>query len=583
MERVARVAASVLDAPCTMLAFLGTDRRCFTAGPLPPEWLAHDSGALMRSGLFSRVIDSGKHFVTTDARGDESADVRFAAAELAIAGFAGVPLLAADGSPMGIFCAVDERPREWKPDDVTMLTDLAASVAIEVELRRTLADRERVERQLRHDSLHDPLTGLPNRLFFMQRLSSAVMRARREQDGLFAVLFLDLDNFKLVNDSMGHHVGDELLIAVARRLEECVRGGDVVARLGGDEFALLLERIADARDAALIAERVQKALQSSLKISGWDTVTSASIGVALSSSANEQPEYLLRSADMAMYRAKNAGRSRYEMFNRAMHAEALTRLQTETELRRAIENSNFELQYQPIIALSTGRIAGVEALVRWRHHERGVVSPADFVPVAEETGLILPLGRWVLLQACKQVKEWHTQYPDRPPLSVSVNLSVRQFTQADMVKQVEDVLKETELDPSCLKLEITESVMIDKTDSAQATLAELKRLGVDVHLDDFGTGYSSLSYLHKLPLDAIKIDRALTSHIDTEERPLHLVRTILTLVRGLGLQAIAEGVTTPEQVRRLREMGCAFAQGFLFAKPLTVADAETMISEDPRW
>jgi diguanylate cyclase (GGDEF)-like protein len=417
----------------------------------------------------------------------------------------------------------------------------------------------------------------------MQRLSSAVLRARRDTDGLFAVLFLDLDNFKLVNDSMGHHVGDELLIAVARRLEECVRGGDVVARLGGDEFALLLERIGDARDAALIAERVQKALQSAMKISGTEHVTSASIGVALSSSANEQPEYLLRSADMAMYRAKGAGRSRYEMFNRAMHAEALTRLQTETELRRAIERLDFGLDYQPIISLASGRITGVEALVRWRHHERGIVSPGEFVPVAEETGLILPLGRWVLFEACTQVKEWHRRFPDRPPLSVSVNLSVRQFAQPDIIEQVEEVLTETGLDPACLKLEITESVMIDKTESATATMARLKALGIDVHLDDFGTGYSSLSYLHKLPLDAIKIDRALTSNIDAEERSLHLVRTILTLVRGLGLEAIAEGVTTTDQVRRLREMGCAYAQGFLFARPVGPDDLQSLVEDDPRW
>jgi diguanylate cyclase (GGDEF)-like protein len=548
-----------------------------------PDWLAHDTGALIRSGLYSRVVGAGEPFALTDARLDEHAEIRLAAAELGVAGFLGAPLIGGDGQPLGIFCAFDDRPRSWSESDLAVMRDLAASVGVEVELRRTLAERERVERQLRHDSLHDPLTGLPNRLFFMQRLSSAVLRARRDTDGLFAVLFLDLDNFKLVNDSMGHHVGDELLIAVARRLEECVRGGDVVARLGGDEFALLLERIGDARDAALIAERVQKALQSAMKISGTEHVTSASIGVALSSSANEQPEYLLRSADMAMYRAKGAGRSRYEMFNRAMHAEALTRLQTETELRRAIERLDFGLDYQPIISLASGRITGVEALVRWRHHERGIVSPGEFVPVAEETGLILPLGRWVLFEACTQVKEWHRRFPDRPPLSVSVNLSVRQFAQPDIIEQVEEVLTETGLDPACLKLEITESVMIDKTESATATMARLKALGIDVHLDDFGTGYSSLSYLHKLPLDAIKIDRALTSNIDAEERSLHLVRTILTLVRGLGLEAIAEGVTTTDQVRRLREMGCAYAQGFLFARPVGPDDLQSLVEEDPRW
>src|SRR6185503_8057385 len=287
-----------------------------------------------------------------------------------------------------------------------------------------LAERDAHEQQLRHDSLHDPLTGLPNRAYFMKRLADATKRARRGDGGIFAVLFLDLDDFKLVNDSMGHHVGDQVLTTVARRLEECVRGGDIVSRLGGDEFAILLERIADARDSALVAERVQSALNEPMNIGGYVHVTTVSVGVALSSSAHEPPEYFLRSADMAMYRAKNSGRAKFEMFDRAMHAEALTRLQLETDLRAAFDRQEFFLEYQPIVALPEGRVVGVEALVRWRHAERGVVSPATFVPVAEDTGLIVPLGRWVLREACRQAHEWQQRFQGPRPLTLSVNLSV---------------------------------------------------------------------------------------------------------------------------------------------------------------
>ncbi|MFP5354835.1 MAG: putative bifunctional diguanylate cyclase/phosphodiesterase, partial [Gemmatimonadota bacterium] len=441
-------------------------------------------------------------------------------------------------------------------------------------------ERRRLTDRLTHQAYHDPLTGLPNRARLMRRIEEALQAPAGQRP---ALLLVDLDDFKLVNDSMGHHVGDEVLVRVARRLEECVRGGDVVARLGGDEFAILLERVADARDTAIVAERVQHALAAPTTIGGYEWVTTASIGVVLSSSANERLEYLLRSADMAMYRAKHQGRAHFEMFDRAMHAEALTRLQMETDLRRAVEREDFVLHYQPIVALADGRVHGVEALIRWRHHERGVIPPTDFIPVAEDTGLIVPMGRWALREACAQVKAIEERLPALAGLRLSVNLSVREFAQGDLVKAVAAALGETGLAPTQLQLEITESAIIGQQHPALQTIAELRELGVRIHLDDFGTGYSSLSYLHRLPLDAVKIDRAFTSSMETEERPRHVVAAILTLVGAIGLDVIAEGVASAEQLEMLRRMGCPYGQGFHFSHPVDAGELEAMLRADPRW
>jgi diguanylate cyclase (GGDEF)-like protein len=584
MERLVRITAKTLDAPAALLALLGDDRRCFVSGSLWREWFAHDTGALIRSGILQRTIDSGGTLALRDARvAEDDLMLRAAAAELSLVSIATAAFARPDGTVLGLICALDHEPRDWTERDLQILADFGQLVAAEQQMRRLLSDRELREQQLRHDSMHDALTGLPNRTLFMKRLSDATHRARRGEDGLFAVLFLDLDGFKLVNDSMGHHVGDELLVTVARRLEACVRGGDIVARLGGDEFAILLERIADARDSAMVAERVQRALMAPLSIGGYDHVTSASIGVALSTGANEQPEYLLRSADIAMYRAKNGGRGRYEMFDRAMHAEALTRLQIESDLRHAFDREEFFLQFQPIILLSDGSVSGVEALVRWRHFERGIVSPATFVPVAEDTGLIVPLGRWVLREACRQARSWQQQFEATRPFTVSVNLSVREFAQPDLARTVAAILEETELPADHLKLEITESAIIGQKHPAIETVEQLRQLGVGIHLDDFGTGYSALSYLHRLPLDAVKVDRAFTSAIDTEERPLHVVRAIISLAHAIGLEVVAEGVATPQQLRLLRSMGCDQAQGFLFARPGDPAEIEALLSKQRTW
>jgi diguanylate cyclase (GGDEF)-like protein len=584
MERLARMATVTLPAPAALLALLGSDRRCFSAGDSWREWFAHDAGALVRSGILQRTVDHGGTLAVRDARvAEDDLVLRAAARELDIVSMAATTFARQDGTLLGLLCVFDDQPREWCEQELNTLSEFGQLAATELQLRRLLSEREVREQQLQHDSLHDPLTHLPNRALFMKRLADATNRARRGDDGMFAVLFLDLDDFKLVNDSMGHHVGDEVLITVARRLEECVRGGDIVARLGGDEFAILLERIADVRDSALVAERVHEALCEPMNIGGLEHVTSASIGVALSTSANEQPEYILRSADMAMYRAKNTGRSRFEMFDRAMHAEALTRLQLETDLRHAFERNEFFLNFQPIVSLDDGRITGVEALVRWRHHERGIVSPGAFVPVAEDTGLVVPLGRWVLRQACQQAHEWQKKFERETPLTVSVNLSVREFGQQDLVRSVADILEETGMPADRLHLEITESAIIGQQHPAISTIQELRALGVSIHLDDFGTGYSALSYLHRLPLDGVKVDRAFTSSIDTEERPLHVVRAIISLAHAIGLEVIAEGVATQHQLSLLRGMGCDRGQGFLFARPGSVAETEALLEQGPTW
>ncbi|HET6232480.1 MAG TPA: EAL domain-containing protein [Longimicrobiaceae bacterium] len=427
-----------------------------------------------------------------------------------------------------------------------------------------VTERKRVEEQLRHDAMHDALTGLPNRHLFMERLGRLVERRRRGGTG-FAVLFLDLDRFKVVNDSLGHHVGDELLVEVARRLRECA-AGDTVARLGGDEFAVLLESVAGEDEARAAAELLAEVVAVPVVLSGYEVFTGASVGIALGS-GGERPEHLLRNADMAMYRAKASGVARCEVFDRAMHDAALGRLRLETDLRRAAERGEFRLHYQPIVSLRTGAIAGVEALLRWQHPVRGLIPPAEFVPVAEETGAILPIGDWVMREGCRQLAEWRAEFP-RARMAVSINLSAKQFAQRDLVEKIADTLRETGLDPRHLKLEITESAVMESTESAGAMLRQLKALGIQVQMDDFGTGYSSLSSLHRLPLDGLKIDRSFIGRMEEENGTGALVRTIAVLARGLGLAVIAEGVETQAQLEGVRELGCDYAQGYLISRPV---------------
>jgi diguanylate cyclase (GGDEF)-like protein/PAS domain S-box-containing protein len=439
----------------------------------------------------------------------------------------------------------------------------------------------------------DALTGLPNRLLFLDRLVRLIEHAKRRKDYLFAVLFLDLDGFKMINDSLGHGIGDQLLVGVANRLEKCLRGSDTVtrvettlftiARLGGDEFTILLDQIKDPSDATLVAERIMKALAAPFNLDGKKIFTSVSIGIALSSIGYDKPEDLLRDADTAMYRAKSLGKSRYEVFDLEMRASVIARLQLETDLRGALEREEFRNFYQPIVSLDSGRITGFEALLRWQHPTRGLLEPIDFIPVAEETGMIRELGWWNLQKACRQISAWNICSSASPPLNISVNLSVKQFLQPNLVGEIGQLLREIGLAPDTLKLEITESTVMADPTAAVEMLLQIKALGVQLSIDDFGTGYSSLSYLHRFPLDTLKIDRSFTKTIGQEGDSMEIVRTILPMANSLRLNVIAEGVETAEQLAILRELRCEYGQGYFFSKPVSAEEAAALLAKHPKW
>lgn len=457
-----------------------------------------------------------------------------------------------------------------------------------------ITQRKLAEEQLVHNAFYDALTGLPNRALFMDRLKWALEHARRNSSYGCAVLFMDLNRFKNVNDSLGHSVGDELLVDVARRLKSCLRPSDTLARWGGDEFAILLDDINGATDAVHAAERIQEALRAPFSLKApsgtpQDFFVTLSIGIALNTpekSEIEQPDDLLRNADIAMYRAKETGSAtRYAIFDEAMHSEAVQRLQMEMDLRRAIERQELRILYQPIVSLSSHRLSGFEALVRWQHPKHGLMTPDKFIPLAEETGLIVPLDDWVLRAACCQMRDWHQRFSDHPPLSITIsaNLSSRRLAHHNLIEQVEETLAESQLDPHCLKFELTESALIENAESASNTLSQLRDLGVQICIDDFGTGYSSLAYLHDLPLDVLKIDRSFVSHLDIGGRKSEIVKTIISLSNSLGLDVVAEGVETAEQLEQLQALGCEYAQGYLFSRPVESATAETFITGQAGW
>ena len=429
----------------------------------------------------------------------------------------------------------------------------------------------------------DVLTGLPNRILFMDRLGRSVERGKYRKGYLFAVFFLDLDRFKIVNDSLGHLIGDQLLVTTARRLQACLHTGDTIARLGGDEFAILLDDIHEVSDATRIAERIQRQLALPFSINGQEVFTSASIGIALSSTGYERPEDLLRDADTAMYRAKALGKARYEVFDSAMRERAVARLQLETDLRRALERKEFRVYYQLIVSLDDGHISGCEALLRWQHPTRGLISPSEFIPVAEETGLIIPIGHWVLHEACRQLRMWQQRFRSNSPLTISVNFSSKQFMQPELMDQMKQMLTATGLEPRSLKLEITESLIMENPEVARALLLRLKALDIQLGIDDFGTGYSSLSYLHRFPIDRLKIDRSFVNRMGLDKENAEIVRTIITLAHNLGVDVIAEGVETTEQLALLRALKCKYGQGFLFSPPVDGETAEGLIAARPCW
>lgn len=440
-----------------------------------------------------------------------------------------------------------------------------------------ITERKGAEDKLRHQAFHDKLTGLPNRALFMDRLEHVFARNSRGQNHPFAVMFIDLDRFKVLNDSLGHIIGDEFLKQIAKRMETSLRPGDSIARIGGDEFCILLEDIQDVHQAAHVAERFLNRFSEPFSIQGHEVFSTASIGIALSSMGYQQPDHILRDADIAMYRAKANGKACYAVFDSAMDQQASRLLAHETDLRHAIRREEFEIHYQPIVEMSSGVIAGFEALIRWRHPQRGLVPPLEFIPLAEDTGMIVDIGTWVLREACRQLHVWHKQFPMHPSIKLSVNVSGKQLVRAGFIDNVKQVIEETGVDARCLKIELTETVVMANPELATSILTELRNLDVQVYIDDFGTGYSSLSYLHKFPIDALKVDRSFMSNIGLKEQNLEIVRTIVLLAHNLNLTVIAEGVETDEQLQYLRKIGCNQAQGYYFSKPVSSEQATTLL------
>ncbi|MEJ2254167.1 MAG: EAL domain-containing protein [Nitrospirota bacterium] len=446
------------------------------------------------------------------------------------------------------------------------------------EMIRDITERKRLEEQLESRALHDDLTGLANRVLFTKELRRLEGDARER--GKYGVLFLDLDGFKVVNDSLGHARGDELLVEVGHRLRECVRAEDTIARLGGDEFAILARHCLPVESVTTMAGRILKEMERPFAFQGREVYISASIGIALSSPACEPPEQLLRDADTAMYHAKKKGRARFVFFEESMHVLATRRLALESDLRRALDKGQFHLHYQPIVALQTGRVAGLEALLRWSHPTQGSIPPAEFIPVAEETGLILPIGRWTLREACTQMALWKKRFPQSPPLTINVNISSKLF-RGELLQDIEDILKEAGLEAQSLVLEITETAIMEKSEAAPLILSRLRNMGVRLHIDDFGTGYSSLSYLHRFPIEVIKVDRTFTGMIGVDREKEEIIRAILNLATSLRMGVTAEGVETLEQATFLKAAGCTYSQGFLHSRALDSEAAEAFLAEHP--
>jgi diguanylate cyclase (GGDEF)-like protein/PAS domain S-box-containing protein len=431
---------------------------------------------------------------------------------------------------------------------------------------RDVTDRRALEDRLRHDAFHDSLTGLANRALLRERTQHAIARSRRTGTHVGVVL-MDLDGFKAINDSLGHAVGDDVLVSIGQRLATCVRPGDTVARLGGDEFAFLLEDLERPEEAEAVADRIIDALAQPIEIGARELIVHASVGIAVRE--DEDPAELLRNADVAMYAAKDNGKAQYRWFEPEMHEQVVTRLAVEADLHRALERGEFEVHYQPTVDLATLQIQGAEALVRWRHPEHGSIGPDRFIAIAEATGIIVPLGTWVLEQACLQVQQWRAAWPDGPPLSVSVNLSARQLQDPCVVDAVADVLRRTGVDPAAVVLEITESLLVKDTELSIARLHELKALGLRLALDDFGTGYSSLRYLQRFPIDVLKVDKSFVDSVHLGSEQSALTRAIVRIGRTLGLTVVAEGIELQEQAMLLRALECHGGQGFLFARPMT--------------
>jgi diguanylate cyclase (GGDEF)-like protein len=450
-------------------------------------------------------------------------------------------------------------------------------------LHLEISERQELQNKLLEVALHDSLTGLPNRVLFVKRLEKALNRAKQEVDYKFAVLFLDCDRFKVVNDSLGHSIGDELLQSIARRLQFSLKPLDTLARLGGDEFAILLENLANFQTANDTAEAILQSLSLPFQISKYEVFMNASIGISLSNKNYEKAEYLLRDADNAMYKAKSLGKSRYHLFDPIMHEQAIQLLELENDLRRALERQEFEVYYQPIVSLTTGKISGFEALLRWHHPQRGMIYPTNFIPLAEETGLIAAIDIWVLKSVCQQLNTWEKNQAIPNNITISVNLSAGIFTQAILVKEIDRIFEETQVNPVRINLEITESIIMENSDTVNRIIQELKNRRLKLVMDDFGTGYSSLGYLHNFPLYALKIDQSFVGRMLKYEENLGLVPVMIEIAHSMGVKAIAEGVETKEQLAKLKTLNCDFVQGILFAEAVSSESVIDLITSSPQW
>jgi diguanylate cyclase (GGDEF)-like protein/PAS domain S-box-containing protein len=442
-----------------------------------------------------------------------------------------------------------------------------------------ITGRKKAEEQLTQSAFYDTLTGLPNRALFMDRLQMSFDYKKRHEDHLFAVLFLDLDRFKNINDSFGHLIGDELLVLVSERLRSHIRPDDTIARFGGDEFVVLLGDVKEVHDATHIADRINNILTEPFHLMHYELYINATIGIAISTNEYQHPEEILRDADTAMYNAKLRGKAGYVVFDKTMHVNALDLLELEIDLRHAIERKEFVMYYQPIVSLENRSIVGFEALVRWNHPQRGLLLPMGFIPLAEETGLIIPMSLWIIREACKQIRIWQQQFPSDLTLVVSVNVSPKHLANANFINHITDILDETSLNPEQLALEITENTLIDNTDYMASLFSKLKDMGIKINIDDFGTGYSSLSYLQRFSINTVKIDQSFISRLSKNEKDVEIVQSIINMAHNMKIHVIAEGVEQSENLRTLENLKCEYAQGFFFSYPLDIYETEKLLAQ----